>query len=250
VLGYDFGFDALHFHELAHEWWGNMLTASDWRDLWLHEGFATYMEALYAEYLKGAQAYRQIIDFFKERCENIYPLAPVESKTAQEIYGNDSYYKGACVLHMLRYYLGDSLFFQTLRHWAFPDSTYFYARPGRQCRIVSSEDFQSFVEKESGQNMNWFFQTYLRQADLPILHAFIGTTELQLNWEVQNPYGFYMPVEIKIRSEKFLIDMAAGSAIVPLDRLMRPVIDPEYKLFAVIQKTTRIHEQDVEKPYR
>ena len=54
--GRDFGFDALHHHELAHEWWGNLVTNADWRDMWLHEGFATYMQALYAEQRGGRAA--------------------------------------------------------------------------------------------------------------------------------------------------------------------------------------------------
>jgi aminopeptidase N len=55
------GFDGLHFHELSHEWWANMVTAADWKDWWLHESFGSYMEALYAEYLNGTQAYHEYI---------------------------------------------------------------------------------------------------------------------------------------------------------------------------------------------
>src|SRR5690606_25386818 len=56
--GVDWGFDALHHHELSHEWWGNQITNADWADMWLHEGFGTYMQALYVERLHGAPKYR------------------------------------------------------------------------------------------------------------------------------------------------------------------------------------------------
>jgi len=55
--GTDLGFDALHHHELAHEWWGNLVTNADWSDMWLHEGFGSYMQPLYREYLLGAESY-------------------------------------------------------------------------------------------------------------------------------------------------------------------------------------------------
>ena len=56
MTGKNWGFDALHHHEFSHEWWGNLVTCSDWNDMWLHEGFGTYMQALYVEKLSGPPA--------------------------------------------------------------------------------------------------------------------------------------------------------------------------------------------------
>ncbi len=56
------GFDYIHYHELAHEWWGNLITAKDWADVWIHEGMATYTEALYVEHLSGMNMYHQYMD--------------------------------------------------------------------------------------------------------------------------------------------------------------------------------------------
>ncbi len=61
-----YGFDYIHLHEVAHEWWGNLVTAKDWSDVWLHEGFACYTEALYAEYLNGAASYRSYMQGLRE----------------------------------------------------------------------------------------------------------------------------------------------------------------------------------------
>jgi aminopeptidase N len=240
VFGYDFGFDALHFHEFAHEWWGNMLSASDWRDMWLHEGFATYMEALYAERLQGQTAYQKIIGIFKNLASNSNPMAPQEPTSMNEIYGGDVYYKGACVLHTLRYMLGDSTFFTMLQRWAYPDSLSYFERSGKQCRFVTSGDLQKLVEKMTGKNLDWFFETYLHQAELPVLHAFIGPDVLQLEWKVDNRFGFFMPVEIEIRSVLYSIDMSRGTAVVAIERDKRPIVDPHHKLFCTLITTTGV----------
>src|SRR5690606_12022317 len=104
--GLDWGFDALHHHELAHEWWGNLVTNSDWRDMWLHERFGTYMQALYAERIGGPDLYRAYLRRERQMISNRTPVAPRETRTAGEIYfasGSDIYSKGALFLHTLRW---------------------------------------------------------------------------------------------------------------------------------------------------
>lgn len=244
VFGYDFGFDALLFHEFAHEWWGNMLSASDWRDMWLHEGFATYMEALYAERLQGESAYQKIIGIFKNRTLNRFPLAPREPTSMSEIYGGDVYYKGACVLHSLRYLLGDSTFFAMLRKWAYPDSQLAIGRSGKQCRIVNSGELQKMIEGMTGNKLVWFFESYLHQPELPVLNAIIGPTQLRLEWHVNHDHGFFMPVEIEIRSISYEIDMSEGTAVVALERNKRPIVDPHHRLFCTLIQTTDVQTDD------
>ncbi|MFN6061736.1 MAG: M1 family metallopeptidase, partial [Bacteroidota bacterium] len=83
--GKDWGFDALHHHELGHEWWGNLVTNADWKDMWIHEGFCSYMQALYQEDRLGKEAYLEYIHGMR-RFTNVLPIAPNEVKTAKEIY--------------------------------------------------------------------------------------------------------------------------------------------------------------------
>ncbi|NNJ52978.1 MAG: M1 family metallopeptidase, partial [Ignavibacteriaceae bacterium] len=104
-----FGFDWLHHHELGHEWWGNMVTAKDWSDFWIHEAVCAYMQTLYIEdkLIDGnPTAFMMNWKLWK----NEQPIAPRKEMTENEAYTNDMYSKGSYVLHTLRYYLGDDIF--------------------------------------------------------------------------------------------------------------------------------------------
>ena len=122
-LGYDAPFDALHFHELAHEWYGNLVTVQDWKDFWLHEGPATYLEALYAEHLQGDSAYHARTDYFRGQMTGGSPIARREPTTAEAIYNRDVYYRGALTLHTLRYVVGQEALRTLLRRFVYPEGT-------------------------------------------------------------------------------------------------------------------------------
>lgn len=114
--GKDWGFDALHQHELSHEWWGNLVTNSDWRDMWLHEGFGTYMQPLYEEQLAGKEKYLEYMRSIRY-FSNAMAIAPREVRSGDQIYGGDIYYKGAWILHSLRFLVGDDAFFELCGAW-------------------------------------------------------------------------------------------------------------------------------------
>ena len=112
------GYDFLLFHEMAHEWWGNYLSVADWADLWIHEGFAVYAEALYLEEKYGADEYNK---FFRTRIlkkiPRNQPVVPQRNASMELVSGLDPYNKGAYVLHMLRYLIGDEIFFEILNEF-------------------------------------------------------------------------------------------------------------------------------------
>lgn len=208
--GRDWGFDALHHHELAHEWWGNLVTNADWNDMWLHEGFGTYMQALYAERLGGGELYREYLAASRRGIGNRAPVAPRESRTAGEIYfnsGGDIYSKGAWVLHTLRGLIGDDAFFAALRRMAYPDSASLGATAGEQVRFATTDDFLRIAEDESGRDLDWFFEVYLRQPGLPELRAeraggqAADVDAIRLSWSVPADVPFPMPVEIDVDGE-------------------------------------------------
>lgn len=207
LFGQPVGFDDLHQHELAHEWWGNLVTAYDWRDFWIHEGFGTYMQALYAEHLGGKEKYRLLMNLFRQRVSQnpTMEVAPRHSMSSLDITqgnrGGDVYYKGAMFLHTLRYLIGDENFFLSLRRFAYPDPEMEKVTDGSHMRFATTDDFLSLTEQITGMDLEWLFEVYLRQPVLPRLHSKRSEGLLTLQWEVPDSMSFPMSVQIRIEGE-------------------------------------------------
>jgi len=145
-------------HELAHEWWGNKITARDWDDFWIQEGFATYAEVLYVERTEGAEAARDQLEELRTDIRDERPLVAGRPRTAAAAYDGDIYGKGAWVLATLRWQLGDEPFFRVLRE--------FSGAPAA-CRLVDSAELERLVARVAGRDLSWFWRQYLRRAGLP-----------------------------------------------------------------------------------
>ncbi len=232
------GYDWLHHHELGHEWWGNMVTAADWNDFWIHEGFCTYMQALYSEELYGKAGYLEEMSGNREALLNRRPIAPEEVKTTDEMYfldvnrripDNDIYFKGAWVLHSLRWVVGDEAFFHILRRMAYPTEALEKVTDGRQCRFATTQDFISLAETATGKDLDWFFRVYLRQAALPKLKTERREGRLHLSWEAPDGQPFPMPVEVRLGGATHRVEMPNGTGSLGLtDRNIE--IDPHHWL--------------------
>jgi aminopeptidase N len=219
------GFDWLMLHELGHEWWGNLVTASDWRDLWIHEGFQAYMDSLFVEETMGREAYLKAMNGRTAGLKNKLPVAPREPKAAYQIYylppdykisNGDIYGKGALILHTLRYLIGDEAFFKGLRRMAYPDKKMETYTDGRQNRFVTTDDVKQIFEEESKMDLDWFFEVYLRQPELPRLVQASTEDKTTISWEVPNNLNFPMPVEVEINGVAKRISMKDGRAEIKL----------------------------------
>ena len=226
------GYDELHLHELAHEWWANLVTCAGWNDLWIHEGFASYAQALYAEHVGGETAYR--IEMFEQmQFANRAALAPRARKSTVEMYygdregspGSDVYSKGAWVLHSLRWLLGDEKFFAALRRMAYPDPELESNSSGRACRFATTDQLQAIVEKASGAELGWFFEAYLRQPKLPGLEWRVEEGALLLEWNGHAGKPFPMPVEVLLGNEYVRVACPDGKGRLELDG-EKYVVDP------------------------
>jgi aminopeptidase N len=205
LFGQNAGFDDLHQHELAHEWWGNLVSVWDWRDFWLHEGIGTYMQPLYAEHLNGEESYRKMMEFLRTRISSDRAVAPRESMTSQDIRegqrGGDVYYKGAWFMHTLRYVVGDDNFFQILRRFAYPTEEMESVTTGEQVRYATTDDLLYLAQDISGMELDWLFEVYLRQAELPGLNVTRAGHRVVIEWNVPRNMNFPMPVEVRINNE-------------------------------------------------
>ncbi|HYE57462.1 MAG TPA: M1 family metallopeptidase [Rhodothermales bacterium] len=222
------GFDWLHHHELAHEWWGNVQTAWDWRDYWLHEGTGTYMQSLYAEETRGMDGYFANIARNRRSITNRLPVAPRRFMTTDSLYNGDVYYKGALTLHTLRFLIGKEALLTALRRQVYPTPEMERAHGGSQTHFTTTDDFVALVNRIAGRDLAWFFEVYLRQAALPRLVSEPAGTELRLRWEVPGNLPFLMPVEVSIDGRTQRVEMPNGQATVRLPRAGATVIvDPQ-----------------------
>jgi len=163
----DFNSDRLIAHELAHQWFGNLVTCKDWSHIWLNEGFATYSEILYIEQTLGSEAAQYDV-FSQQRyylqLEDSDFHQPIVYKNylhPEEMFNHISYQKASMVLHMLRNLIGDDAFFRALRVYL---HEYAYAS-------VESSNFTDIVQATSGNNLDWFFDQWLYYGGHPELEV-------------------------------------------------------------------------------
>ena len=157
-------------HEVAHQWFGNAVTEYDWDDVWLSEGFATYFTLLFREHYYGRddfveglkQASDRIYTFYADRPD--YRIIHENLDDMSQVTTGMTYQKGAWVLHMLREMLGTDTFWQGIQ-------TY-YAE--FQDLNATTADFIRHMEEASGQELDWFFEQWLKQG---------GVVSLQGDWQ-------------------------------------------------------------------
>ncbi len=194
-------------HEFAHQWFGDMITCATWADVWLNEGFATYSEALWSEHTSGYAAYKSDINSDASYYLSANPGWPIYNPDwivntpPTDILFNTAitYDKGACVLHMLRYVMGDALFFQGLYHYA--------NDPALKYKSAVTTDFRDDMSEVYGQDLTWFFDEWVLQPNHPVYaNKFWIADQGSGQWEVgfvadqtQSNTPFHtMPIEIKV----------------------------------------------------
>lgn len=153
----DFSSDPLVAHELAHQWFGDLLTCRDWAHAWLNESFATYFEALFTEFDKGAEEFAQEIRqngeiYFDEDAEHYRrPIVTKVYKQPSDLFDRHLYEKGSRVLHMIRYLLGDRDFWKSIHT---------YVADNRET-VVETRDLLDAIEKSTGRNLSRFFDQWV-----------------------------------------------------------------------------------------
>jgi aminopeptidase N len=240
----NFDYDWLHHHELAHEWWANLVTARDWADFWIHEGIGTYMQPLYLEERFGREAYQKKMKIDLLRVMNNAPVAPAPPRTSDSIYfsktgtdapGGDIYFKGSWICHSLRWLLGDETFFKVLRRWAYPDPALEKTTDGSAVRFSDTDELLAIAEEVSGRKLGWFFEVYLRRGPLPVLAVERDGGTLSLRWEAPDELPFPMPVEVMVGGEARRVPMEGGEATLEVGEA-EVEVDPELRVLRDLRR--------------
>jgi len=194
--------DNIMAHELAHQWFGDKITCRTWENIWLNEGFATYGEALYNEYIYGQTGYDEFIKYRMADAKRAVGSVYVQdvNSVAQIFSGDRSYAKGCVVLHMLRGVVGDQNFFDILKTYS-ADTNVAY-------KTAVTEDFKRVAESVSGMDLNYFFNEWIYGENYPRYIVDWTTEEINsaqynatfniLQQQNTSPLFFTMPVQILI----------------------------------------------------
>lgn len=203
-----FGFDFIIIHESGHEWFANNITAKDAADMWIHESFTTYSEALYLEYHLGKKV---SLEYLLEEKSKIVGKRPIQGPMGvfyHNIKDADMYYKGTWMLHSMRSMLNnDSIWFSALRGI---NDTFKHS-------IVDYIDIIGYYNRNTNRNWDIFFKQYLTQAKIPVLK--IKRTDLKNG---QSSYtltlkncvdGLVIPLNIKLDNSVVTLDLEKGKTV-------------------------------------
>lgn len=197
--------------------------------MWLHEGFGTYMQPLYARWLNGDRAMESELQTMRLSLANRFPVVSGKPQDAGTVYeeatgpGLDLYYKGALIAHTLRLLIGDQAFYESLRRLVYGRAD---PHPGNFIpRYASTPDYIAIVNQVTGRDLGWFFDAYLYQAALPDLRQVRSNGRLDLEWAT--PAGaFPMPIDVEIGGRTIHLPMTDGRGSVPLKDGEHAIIDP------------------------
>ena len=219
----NYGFDFIIIHESGHEWFGNSITASDAADMWIHESFTTYSEALYMEYQVDKT---RAIEYLSEQKKKIVSKYPMQGPRGVFYHGrtdSDIYYKGTWMLHTMRSILNnDSLWFACLKEM---NSIYFH-------KIVNTEETVQFFNKKTRYNWDLFFKQYLYKKSIPeleIRQSLLNNGNISYSIRLESDLkDLKLPLNIKLTNGEVI-------GIVVSDKPIVIELDNRFDLYAFIE---------------
>ncbi len=179
-------FDFIIIHESAHEWFGNSITAADPSDMWIHEAWATYLEALYVEYRWGHDDAVKYLNGYKPKVRCDRPI--VGRRGINREPSQDQYFKGALFINTLRSVVNDDK-----RWWALLHDFYQHFK----YQNIMTEDVVAYFNEKTGMNLTPVFDQYLRHTALPVLELKFDDEQgsVSYRWKADEP-AFAMPIRV------------------------------------------------------
>jgi aminopeptidase N len=202
-VGVSLKFDFIIIHESGHEWFGNAVSAADVSDMWIHEGWTTYLENLYVEHVFGYDEALKYVNGYKTKVRNREPI--VTQRGIHRSPPQDMYFKGALFLNTLRDVVNDDPRWWKLLRDFFQHFKY---------QNIMTEDVIAFFNTQLGQNVAPLFNQYLRRADLPTLELAFNETEgtVAYRWKADER-DFAMPIRVGERGKWVLIQPTTAWAV-------------------------------------
>jgi len=194
--GWGLKWDYIIVHESGHEWFANNITTNDIADMWVHEGFTSYSEALYTEYYFGKQAADEYIYGTRKRILNDAPIIGTYGVNLEG--SGDMYAKGAVILHTIRKAINNDVLFREILIGL--NKTFYH-------QTVNSADIEKYISQNSGINFSKVFDQYLRTVQIPTLALNYNKSEKILTYEWKNCIkGFNLPIHLNYQNklESFL----------------------------------------------
>ena len=179
-------FDFIIIHESGHEWFGNSITATDPADMWIHEGWTTYLESLYVEYRWGKADAIKYLSGYRPKIYNLRPIVAERGVNAEPT--EDQYFKGALMLNTLRSVVDDDAKWWTLLYNFYQQFKY---------RNITTDDVVSYFNRQTGMNLTSIFDQYLRHTQIPRLELLFGEAPgmVMYKWSADEE-DFSMPVRV------------------------------------------------------
>jgi aminopeptidase N len=196
-VGISTKFDFIIIHESGHEWFGNAISAADVSDMWIHEGWTTYLECLYVEYTYGHDDYVKYTNGYKSHVRNDRPI--ITQRGVHREPPQDMYFKGALFLNTLRSATNDDKKWFATIHDFFQTFKY---------KNIMTEDVVKFFNQRLGRDLTPVFNQYLRHTALPTLELMFDDANhtVMYRWKADEP-NFAMPVRIRQNGQSKMIDV-------------------------------------------
>ncbi|MBB5340556.1 M1 family metallopeptidase [Tunturiibacter gelidoferens] len=182
-------FDFIIIHESGHEWFGNAITAADKSDMWIHEGWTTYLECLYVEYNYGHEDEVKYVNALKKKVKNDRPIITAHGTNAEP--PQDQYFKGALFINTLRSIVDDDARWFALIHDFYQHFEY---------QNIMTEDVEQYFNQQTGMNLTPVFDQYLRHTAIPALELKFdeAASTVQYRWKADEK-AFAMPVRVGLK---------------------------------------------------
>ena len=189
--GWGLKWDYIIIHESGHEWFANNITTKDIADMWVHEGFTSYLESLYTEYYFGKKAADEYTYGLRLRIQNDEPIIGPYGINREG--SGDMYAKGAVMLHTIRKAMNNDVLFRNIMIGL--NKTFYH-------QTVTTEQIENYISQQSGINFSKVFDQYLRTTQIPQLVLQYDAKEKILTYEWKNCIkGFNLPIHVNYQDK-------------------------------------------------